>query len=108
MRRTLTPQLLKRLNTVAVDFLRAQGVLDEPSTWEPPLTLLEGLTLPGTPPESIDPNVVHELIMSGLTVPAIARQLDTSVWKVRYQLEHHPIDDAHRKCSVLLGETAHR
>ena len=91
MRRTLTPQLLNRLNTVAVDFLRAQGVLDEPPTWEPPLALLEGLTLPGTPPESIDPNVVHELVVSGLTVPAIARQLDTSVWKVRYQLEHHPI-----------------
>jgi hypothetical protein len=91
MRRTLTPELVKRLNTVAVDFLRAQGVLDEPPTWEPPLALLEGLTLPGTPPESIDPNVVHELVVSGLTVPAIARQLDTSVWKVRHQLEHHPI-----------------
>jgi hypothetical protein len=91
MRRTLTPQLVTRLNTVAVDFLRAQGVLDEPPTWQPPLTLLEGLTLPGTPPEAIDPNVVHELVVSGLTVPAIARQLDTSVWKVRHQLEHHPI-----------------
>jgi hypothetical protein len=91
MRRTLTPQLTKRLNTVAVDFLRAHRLLDEPPTWEPPLTLLEGLTLPGTPPEALDPNAVHELMVSGLTVPAIARQLDTSVWKVRYQLEHHPI-----------------
>jgi hypothetical protein len=91
MRRTLTPQLVTRLNTVAVDFLRAHGLLDELPTWEPPLTLLEGLTLPGTPPEAIDPNVVHELVVSGLTVPAIARQLDTSVWKVRHQLEHHPI-----------------
>ncbi|MGO8962604.1 hypothetical protein [Mycobacterium sp.] len=91
MRRTLTPQLVNRLNTVAVDFLRAQGVLDEPPTWQPPLTLLEGLTLPGTPPEAIDPNVVHELVASGVTVPAIARQLDTSAWKVRHQLEHHPI-----------------
>jgi hypothetical protein len=91
MRRTLTPQLVTRLNTVAVDFLRAHGVLDEPPTWEPPLTLLEGLTLPGSPPDAIDPNVVHELLVSGLTVPAIARQLDTSVWKVRHQLEHHPI-----------------
>jgi hypothetical protein len=91
MRRTLTPQLTERLNTVAVDFLRAHGLFDEPPTWEPPLTLLEGLTLPGTPPEALDPNAVHELMVSGLTVPAIARQLDTSVWKVRYQLEHHPI-----------------
>jgi hypothetical protein len=90
MRRTLTPQLVKRLNTVAVDFLRAHGVF-EPPTWEPPLALLEGLTLPGTPPEALDPNVVHELVVSRLTVPAIARQLDTSVWKVRHQLEHHPI-----------------
>jgi hypothetical protein len=91
MRRTLTPQLVTRLNTVAVDFLRAQGVSDEPPTWQPPLALLDGLTLPGTPPEVIDPNVIHELVVSGRTVPAIARQLDTSVWKVRHQLEHHPI-----------------
>jgi len=91
MRRTLTPQLVKKLNTVAVDFLRAHGVVDEPPTWEPPLTLLEGLTLPGTPPEAIDPNVIHELVVSGLGVPVIARHLDTSVWKVRHQLEHHPI-----------------
>jgi hypothetical protein len=91
MRRSLTPQLVTRLNTVAVDYLRAHGVLDEPSTWEPPLTLLEGLTLPGTPPDVIDPNAVDELVVAGLTVPAIARQLDTSVWKVRHQLEHHPI-----------------
>lgn len=90
MRGTLTPQFVTRLHAVAVDFLRAQGVLDEPPTWEPPLTLLEGLTLPGTPPDAIDPKVVHELLASGLTVPAIARQLDTSVWKVRHQLEHHP------------------
>jgi hypothetical protein len=91
MRKTLTPQFVTRLNTVAVDFLRSHGVLDEPPAWEPPLTLLEGLTLPGTPPDAIDPSVVHELLVSGLTVPAIARQLDTSVWKVRHQLEHHPI-----------------
>ena len=90
MRKTLTPQLLTKLNTITVDFLRAQGLGDEPPTWEPPLTLLKGLTLPGTPPEAIDPNVIHELLVSGLGVPAIARHLDTSVWKVRHQLEHHP------------------
>jgi hypothetical protein len=49
------------------------------------------LALPGTPPEAIDPHVIHDLVTSGCKAPAIARQLDTSVWKVRYQLEHHPI-----------------
>jgi hypothetical protein len=91
MRKTLTPQLVAILNTVAVDFLRAHGVGDEPPTWEPPLTLLEGLTLPGSPPEAVSPKAIHELLVSGLTIPAIARHLDTSVWKVRHQLERHPL-----------------
>lgn len=94
MRTTLTPQLVDNLHSVAVEFLRARGVVGEPPTWAPPLTLLEGLTLPGTPPETIDPSVVHELVRSGRKIPAIARHLDTSVWKVRHQLEHHPVGAA--------------
>jgi hypothetical protein len=91
MRTTLTPQLVDNLHAVAVEFLKAHDVVGEPPTWAPPLTLTEGLALPGTPPETIDPNVVHELVRSGWKIPAIAHHLDTSVWKVRHQLEHHPL-----------------
>ena len=91
MRTTLTPQLVDTLDTIATQFLQTHGAAGEPPTWSPPLSLLEGLTLPGTPPDTVDPNTIHELAMSGCKVPAIARQLHTSVWKVRYQLEHHPI-----------------
>ena len=91
MRTTLTPQLVDKLDTIAGHFLQTHGAAGEPPTWSPPLSLLVGLDLPGTPPETVDPNVVHDLVTSGSKVPAIARQLDASVWKVRYQLEHQPI-----------------
>jgi TniQ len=84
MRTTLTPQLARTLNTVAVDYLRAQGISGEPPTWAPPLTLLEGLDLPGTSPETIEPKTIHDLLETGLTVPALAHRLDVSVWKIRY------------------------
>jgi hypothetical protein len=91
MRTTLTPQLVDNLDTIATQFLQTHGAAGEPPTWSPPLSLLEGLALPGTPPETVDPNKIHELVTSGCKIPAIARQLDASVWKARYQLEHHPI-----------------
>ncbi|HME76950.1 MAG TPA: TniQ family protein [Mycobacterium sp.] len=91
MRTTLTPQLARALNAVSADYLRKRGVSGEPLTWVPPLTLLDGLNLPGRPPETIEPNSIHKLLDAGLTVTALAHRLDASVWKVRYQLEHHPI-----------------
>jgi hypothetical protein len=94
MRTTLTPQLVRALNAVSADYLGKQGVSGEPLTWVPPLSLLEGLNLPGRPPETIEPNSIHKLLDAGLTVTALAHRLDASVWKVRYQLEHHPIPNA--------------
>ena len=90
VRRTLTPQLVAALDTFATEFLAANGIVDEPLTWEPPVTILDGLALPGTPPEDLDPSKIHQLMAAGLTVPQIARHLDASVSKVRHQLEHHP------------------
>ena len=92
----------RQLDTIAGHFLQTHGAAGEPPTWSPPLSLLAGLDLPGTPPETVDPNVVHDLVTSGSKVPAIARQLDASVWKVRYQLEHQPIGSGHR-CDRQTG-----
>jgi hypothetical protein len=72
MRTTLTPQLVRALNAVSADYLGKQGVSGEPLTWVPPLSLLEGLNLPGKPPETIEPNSIHKLLDTGLTVTALA------------------------------------
>ena len=65
MRTTLTPQLVDKLDTIAGHFLQTHGAAGEPPTWSPPLSLLVGLDLPGTPPETVDPNVVHDLVSPG-------------------------------------------
>lgn len=91
MRGTLTSSLIKNLDAISVEYLRSQGVSQEPTTWVPPLSLLDGLSLPGVPAEMIKPNKIHDLLATGLTIPAVARRLEVSVWKVRYQIEHHPM-----------------
>jgi hypothetical protein len=91
MRGTLTPSLIKNLDAISVEYLRSQGVSEEPTTWVPPLPLLDGLSLPGVPAEMIKPKKIHDLLAMGLTIPAVARRLEVSVWKVRYQIEHHPM-----------------
>jgi hypothetical protein len=91
MRGTLTRNLVKNLDAVSVEYLRSQGVSEEPTTWVPPLSLLDGVPLPGVPAEMIKPKKIHDLLATGLTIPAVARRLEVSVWKVRYQIEHHPM-----------------
>jgi hypothetical protein len=96
VRGTLTPELVSNLNTVCVDYLRGHGICDEPITWVPPLSLLEDLSLPGAPPDVIDPLVIHSMLATGLGVPAVARRLGVCTWKVRYQLEEHPMPSTMR------------
>ena len=94
MRTELTPQLVAALDTVCLEYLRTQGINDEPLTWSPPTCLIEDLALPGSPPERTDPAHIHELLAAGLDIPEVARKLDASVWAVRYQLEQHPMSAA--------------
>ena len=85
----LTPALAKALQAEAHDFLHRGGIA-EPITWQPPLQLLDGLTLPGSNPDTIDIPTLHHLVEHGRTIREAARQLHTSPDAVRYVLTQHP------------------
>lgn len=49
-----SPRLAAQLEHAAQTFLASHGITDEPVTWQPPLELVSGLTLPG-------PEITHRL-----------------------------------------------
>ncbi len=87
----ITPDLALRLNEAAQEFLAQQGIHDEPVEWQPPLALLDGLSLPGADPDHVDINTLHRLIREDDTALTIAAQrLGSSLDVVRHLLEQHP------------------
>lgn len=102
-RTTLTPELLASLERVCVEYLRGHGISDEPLSWSPPLSLLDDLSLPGTAPDVVEPQVIHELLATGLDIRSVACKLEVSVSKIRYQLERHPMP-----CGDGSGSAIHR
>ncbi|MFF1795829.1 LysR family transcriptional regulator [Kitasatospora sp. NPDC058263] len=86
-----TPELAEELERAARDFLTDHGIYDEPVTWQPPTSLLDGLDLPGPDPARIDVPHLHQLIRQRKN-PAqyAARALDTSVETIRHVLDEHP------------------
>ena len=111
VRGTLTPNLVKKLDAVALEHLESQGISGEPTTWEPPLSVLDGVSLPGVPAKAIEPQKIHNLLAAGLTIPDAARTLGVSKWKVRYQIERHPMPAdlvASRPPKRIKGRTAIR
>jgi hypothetical protein len=85
----VTPALAEALQAEAYDFLRRGGIA-EPVTWQPPLQLLDELTLPGSNPDAIDIPTLHHLVEHGRTIREAARRLHTSSDAVRYVLTLHP------------------
>lgn len=102
-RTTLTLELLASLHTVGAEYLRAHGISGEPLTWSPPLTLLDDLALPGTAPDIVEPQAIHELLATGLDIRSVACKLEVSASKIRYLLERHP---THR--GDLCGSAIHK
>lgn len=86
----LTSELADALDTEANAFLKQHNVF-EPTSWYPPLSLLDGLDLPGTDPESLNIAALHTLIRQGTQLGHIAQQLNTTVETVRYALTSHPV-----------------
>ncbi|WP_254407189.1 TniQ family protein [Streptomyces sp. GMY02] len=86
-----TPELAQALTEEARNFLASHGIHREPVTWQPPLTLLTGLDLPGPDPGQIDVPRLHQLIRNRQNpVQHAAETFDTSVEAIRLVLDEQP------------------
>ncbi|WP_323958835.1 LysR family transcriptional regulator [Arthrobacter sp. JZ12] len=65
--------ILDRLDDYARAFLRENSIT-EPLSWEPPLSVLDGISMPTEPVCSIDPQV-EDAVGHGLVEPRLIRQL---------------------------------
>ncbi|MDZ4232627.1 MAG: hypothetical protein U1C73_02445, partial [Dietzia sp.] len=87
----LTPQLSRALHRHATRFLALQGIQDEPVVWEPPTSIVAGLSLPGVELGDIEIAELHRLIrVDRRTIAATSQQLGVSADLIRYALEQQP------------------
>ena len=90
--RYLDVELAACLDRAAQEHLHDQGVDDEPVTWQPPLTLLADLELPGPDPTRVDIAALHRGVRQPRTsLEAAAADLDTTLDAVRHLLLQHPL-----------------
>ncbi|MFD7127353.1 MULTISPECIES: hypothetical protein [Streptomyces] len=87
----LTPALVSQLEGHAREFLTAQGIRDEPLTWQPPTDIIKGLDLPGCDLGDIDLHTLHRLVRGeSLTTAGAARRLGVNHDAVRFVLQEQP------------------
>jgi len=85
------PELAQALDEYARDYLAEHGIHDEPVTWQPPLSLMDGLTLPGPDPLRIDIDLLHHLARRRkYPVQHAAEVLGISIDAVRQLLDQQP------------------
>ncbi|MEU2431402.1 TniQ family protein [Streptomyces sp. NPDC007861] len=86
-----TPELVHALQQEALEFLASHHIHDEPVTWQPPATLLAGLSLPGPDPAHVDLPRLHQLVRERQhPVQHAAQVLGTTVEAIRHVLDEHP------------------
>ncbi|GAA1589867.1 TniQ family protein [Actinoplanes couchii] len=86
-----TPELAAALKAEATRFLATYRIRREPPTWQPPISLLDGLDLPGPDPAWVDLERLHDLVRApGETPGSVAETLGTDIEVVRYLLAEHP------------------
>lgn len=84
-------RLAGALHGYARDYLASLGITDEPITWQPPTSILDGLDLPGTYPDSLDVGAVHTAIAEGaLSCGAVAELFGTTRDHIRCIHVDHP------------------
>lgn len=87
----LTPALAAGLIQAAATFLHQQGITDEPLTWQPPASLLDGLDLPGPDPHQIDLPRLHHLVrIDQISIPTAARHIGVTTAAAHALLLDHP------------------
>lgn len=84
-----------RLADALADYARAYlerlGIGDEPVTWQPPTSILDGLTLPGPHPDELDVPAVHTAVTeTTLSCTGVADLFDTSREHIKCLLADHP------------------
>ncbi|MET9929256.1 MULTISPECIES: hypothetical protein [unclassified Streptomyces] len=86
-----TPELAHALQQEALSFLASHHIHDEPLNWQPPATLLGGLSLPGPDPARVDLPRLHQLVRERQhPVQHTAQVLGTTVEAIRHVLDEHP------------------
>ncbi|MEU2131464.1 LysR family transcriptional regulator [Streptomyces sp. NPDC018352] len=86
-----TPELAHALQQEALNFLASHQIHDEPVTWQPPTTLLAGLSLPGPDPAHVDLPRLHQLVRQRQhPVQHAAQVLGATVEAIRHVLDEHP------------------
>ncbi|WP_256340963.1 LysR family transcriptional regulator [Streptomyces sp. S-2] len=86
-----TPELVHALQQEALEFLASRHIHDEPVAWQPPTTLLAGLSLPGPDPAHVDLPRLHQLVRERQhPVQYAAQVLGTTVEAIRHALDEHP------------------
>ncbi|MCX5377175.1 TniQ family protein [Streptomyces sp. NBC_00091] len=86
-----TPELAQALMEEAQSFLARHRIRDEPVTWQPPLTLLTGIDVPGPDPDQIDVRRLHRLVRQRKNpVQHAAEVFSTSVEAIRLVLDEQP------------------
>ncbi|WLQ68969.1 MULTISPECIES: helix-turn-helix domain-containing protein [Streptomyces] len=86
-----TPELVHALQQEALEFLASHHIHDEPVAWQPPTTLLAGLSLPGPDPAHVDLPRLHQLVRERQhPVQYAAQVLGTTVEAIRHALDEHP------------------
>ncbi|MEU8623777.1 LysR family transcriptional regulator [Streptomyces sp. NPDC048669] len=86
-----TPELAQALQQEALNFLASHHIHDEPVIWQPPTTLLAGLSLPGPDPAHVDLPRLHQLVRERQhPVQHAAQVLGTTVEAIRHVLDEHP------------------
>jgi hypothetical protein len=87
---SLFPELSTQLDGAARSFLARQGITGEPVAWQPPISLIGDLDLPGTDPAAVNIVDLHQLINEGKSPATAARILATTTETVCAVLAEHP------------------
>jgi TniQ len=105
--RILTPALAAALESQCREFLTAHNIRDEPSTWQPPIDFLNGLSLPGDDPADIDIDRLHQLIRhDGRTLGQAAKILSATRDTVRNLVENYPAPRTPKGARTTAYQTA--
>lgn len=87
---TLSLPIRDALTRHATSLLQQLGI-DEPLMWQPPPECCSHLQLPGTDPDDIDLEAVHQLaIINGQPLSTVSDKLGTTIEHIRLALEQIP------------------
>ncbi|MFJ5224267.1 TniQ family protein [Streptomyces sp. NPDC088400] len=85
------PELAQALDEHARNFLAEHGIHDEPVIWQPPISLMDGLTLPSPDLDRVDIDLLHQLVREREhPVRHAAETLGISIEAVRQLLDQQP------------------